>query len=120
LNATTIPELRSAAVVGSANNQLAQPGDALRLADAGVLYAPDFVVNAGGVINIAEELSVGGYHRERAYAAVRRIFDTTLAVISTAEAGGITTAAAAEHLAEHRIADLTHVYAIRTSRPGGS
>jgi leucine dehydrogenase len=119
LNATTIPELRCAAVVGSANNQLAVPQDADRLATAGVLYAPDFVVNAGGVINIAEELSVGGYHRERAYAAVRRVFDTTLAVIAAASDGTITTAAAAERLAERRIADLTHVYSIRTSRQEG-
>jgi len=119
LNASTIPELRCRAVVGSANNQLAEPRDADRMADAGVLYAPDFVVNAGGVINIAEELSVGGYHRERAYAAVRRIYDTTLAVIGTAAAEGITTAAAAEHVAERRIAELTHVHAIRTSRKGG-
>ncbi|MCU1463306.1 MAG: Glu/Leu/Phe/Val dehydrogenase [Acidimicrobiales bacterium] len=118
LNTATIPELRSAAVVGSANNQLAEPDDARRLAEAGVLYAPDFVVNAGGVINIADELSVGGYHRERAYAAVRRIFDTTLAVITTAATGGITTAEAAERLAERRIADLTHVHSIRTSRGG--
>src|SRR5207249_11499776 len=100
VNASTIAELRCQAVVGSANNQLAEAGDADRMVDAGVLYAPDFVVNAGGVINIAEELSIGGYHRERAYAAVRRIADTTLAVIATAEAESITTAAAGERLAK--------------------
>jgi leucine dehydrogenase len=112
LNATTIPELRCAAVVGSANNQLAVSSDADLLAENGVLYAPDFVVNAGGVINIAEELV--GYHRERAYANVRRIFDTTLAVIEMAERDGVTTAAAAEQLAEHRIAALRRVNEIRT------
>ncbi|HEV2761277.1 MAG TPA: Glu/Leu/Phe/Val dehydrogenase dimerization domain-containing protein, partial [Acidimicrobiales bacterium] len=63
LNTNTIPELRCAAVVGSANNQLADDAASARLlADAGVLYAPDFVVNAGGLINIAEELAPGGYH----------------------------------------------------------
>ncbi|HZQ26537.1 MAG TPA: Glu/Leu/Phe/Val dehydrogenase dimerization domain-containing protein [Acidimicrobiales bacterium] len=112
LNATTIPELRCAAVVGSANNQLAEPGDATRLAAAGVLYAPDYVVNAGGVINIAEELR--GYHRERAYAQVRRIFDTTASVLETAEAEGITTADAANRLAERRMEALSHVRLIRT------
>jgi leucine dehydrogenase len=112
LNATTIPELRCAAVVGSANNQLAVSSDADLLAEAGVLYAPDFVVNAGGVINIAEELV--GYHRERAYANVRHIVDTTLAVIATAEREGITTTAAAERLAEARIAALSRVQQVRT------
>jgi leucine dehydrogenase len=104
LNATTIPELRCAAVVGSANNQLADPSCSDLLTDAGVLYAPDYVVNAGGVINIAEELA--GYHRERAYANVRRIYDTTLAVISKAAADGTTTAAAADTIAEARIASV--------------
>jgi leucine dehydrogenase len=112
LNPTTIPELRCAAVVGSANNQLADPACAELIAAGGVLYAPDYVVNAGGVINIAEELR--GYHRERAYAQVRRIFDTTTTVIATADAKGITPAAAADRLAESRIAALARVPQIRT------
>jgi leucine dehydrogenase len=116
LNAHTIPELRCAAVVGSANNQLADAACADLLARAGVLYAPDFVVNAGGVINIAEELAPRGYHRERAYAAIRRIFDTTTAVLDRAAADGVTTAEAAEQLARARIRDMGHVHAIRTSR----
>ena len=115
LNATTIPELDCAAVVGSANNQLAEPDDAKRMADAGVVYAPDYVVNAGGVINIAEELAAQGYHRERAYANVRRIYDTTLSVLETAAAEGITTAAAADRIAERRIAALGQVRLIRTA-----
>ncbi len=112
LNPTTIPELRCASVVGSANNQLAEPDDADRLARAGVVYAPDYVVNAGGVINIAEELV--GYSRERAYGNIRRIGDTTAAVLDAAAAEGITTASAADRLAEQRIAELSHVHQIRT------
>jgi valine dehydrogenase (NAD+) len=112
LNPSTIPDLSCGAVVGSANNQLADPGCAALLERAGVLYAPDYVVNAGGVINIAEELI--GYHRERAYAHVRRIYDTTLAVLETARAEGITTVAAADRLAERRMADIGHVRLIRT------
>jgi leucine dehydrogenase len=112
LNETTIPELRCAAVVGSANNQLAVPNDADRLRQAGVVYAPDYVVNAGGVINIAEEPR--GYHRERAYGNIRRIYDTTLSVLETARVEGITTAAAADRLAERRIAALGQVRLIRT------
>ena len=113
LNPTTIPELHCAAIVGSANNQLADPSCSDLLTDAGVLYAPDYVVNAGGVINIAEELV--GYHRERAYANVRRIFDTTTAVINTSIDEGISTATAADRLAEGRIAAVGRVQLLRTS-----
>ena len=111
LTSETVPSLRCAAVVGSANNQLAEPACADLLADAGILYAPDFIVNAGGVINIAEELR--GYHRERAYANVRRIFDTTAAVIADAARQGVTTTTAAERLAERRIADVGAVPLLR-------
>jgi leucine dehydrogenase len=114
LNPKTIPELRCQAVVGSANNQLADPSCAQLLADAGVLYAPDYIVNAGGVINITEELR--GYHRERAYGQIRRIFDTTTAVLETAANEGITTATAADRLAERRIEVLSKVRLLRTSR----
>ena len=101
LSATTIPTLRAAAVVGSANNQLATPQDAQRIHDSGVLYAPDYVVNAGGVINIAEEQ--GGYDRARADERIGGIHDTVLGVLDLAAAEGITTAAAADLLAERRI-----------------
>ncbi|MDQ1397486.1 MAG: valine dehydrogenase [Acidimicrobiaceae bacterium] len=113
LSPSTIPELRCAAVVGSANNQLADRAGAGLLQEAGILYAPDYIVNAGGVINIAEELSPAGYHRERAYAAVRRIGETTAAVLETAEAEGITSAAAADRLAERRIAEVGRLGLIR-------
>jgi glutamate dehydrogenase/leucine dehydrogenase len=116
LDHRTIPELRCAAVVGSANNQLADPSCVDLLAEAGVLYAPDYVVNAGGVINIAGELESRGYHRERAYAHVRRIFDTTTQVLETAVRDGIPTAVAADRLAEGRITALAGVQRIRTFR----
>jgi glutamate dehydrogenase/leucine dehydrogenase len=101
LSAATIPDLRAAAVVGSANNQLATPQDAQRIARSGVLYAPDYVVNAGGVINIAAER--GGYDRARAEQRIRGIHDTVLEVFDLADEAGITTAAAADRLAEQRI-----------------
>lgn len=112
LNPETIPELACAAVVGSANNQLADDSCAQLLEEAGVLYAPDYVVNAGGVINIAEELR--GYHRERAYGQIRRIFDTTTAVLDTAKAEGISTTAAADRVAERRIEELSRSKLLRT------
>ena len=89
-------------MVGSANNQLAVTSDAERIQRAGVLYAPDYVVNAGGVINIAEEHR--GYDRARAEARIAGIFDTIVRVLDVAEETGITTAAAADHVAEERIA----------------
>ncbi|MGH9165475.1 MAG: Glu/Leu/Phe/Val dehydrogenase dimerization domain-containing protein [Acidimicrobiales bacterium] len=102
LDATTIGELNCRAVVGSANNQLADPAGADLLAAAGILYAPDFIVNAGGVINIAEELR--GYDSIRAHAQVARIFDTTTAVLEAAQRDGVTTVRAAEQRAEQRLA----------------
>ncbi|HSG80552.1 MAG TPA: Glu/Leu/Phe/Val dehydrogenase dimerization domain-containing protein, partial [Acidimicrobiia bacterium] len=76
LNEKTIPRLRCQIVLGSANNQLATPEDADRLAENGIVYAPDFVVNAGGLINVSEELR--GYTVERAAARVDKIYDNTL------------------------------------------
>jgi glutamate dehydrogenase/leucine dehydrogenase len=104
LNASTIPELRCAAVCGCANNQLATADDGDRLAGAGVLYAPDYIVNAGGVINIADETAPGGYERDRAWARVATIHDTVLRVFALADEHGVTPAEAADRLAEQRLA----------------
>jgi leucine dehydrogenase len=114
LSAVTIPQLRCTAVVGSANNQLASPQDAQRIHESGVLYAPDFVANAGGVINIAEERD--GYDRERAYARIRGIGATVHRVLDLAEGEGLTTAEAAERLAERRIEEVGRIQLIRTHR----
>ncbi len=115
LSAATIPELRCAAVVGSANNQLAEPDCAHLLEEEGILYAPDYVVNAGGIINVAEELK--GYDRDRADGEIRRIFDTTAAVLATAGAEGITTAEAADRVAERRLEQVGRVQLIRAPQP---
>jgi leucine dehydrogenase len=103
INERSIPELRCAAVCGCANNQLATEADGERLASAGVLYAPDYVVNAGGVINIADELRPDGYNRHRAWKQVETIHETVLRVFAVADEEGITPAAAADHLAERRL-----------------
>jgi glutamate dehydrogenase/leucine dehydrogenase len=115
LSDRTITELRCRAVVGAANNQLATDADAARLADRGILYIPDFIVNAGGVINIAEELV--GYNRERAYAGVRGIYATTKLVLAMAAEHSSTTAAAAEALARGRMSDVGGAARIRTFQP---
>jgi leucine dehydrogenase len=104
LNETTIPRLQCAAVVGAANNQLATGADAARLADAGILYVPDFVANAGGIINIAEELR--GYSEARAERAVDGIYENTARVLRVADERGLEPHAAAEAVAEDRIAKV--------------
>lgn len=73
LNEKTIPELHCRVIAGGANNQLAGDEDEKRLHARGILYAPDFVVNAGGLINVADELGEGGYDRRRALARTEEI-----------------------------------------------
>jgi glutamate dehydrogenase/leucine dehydrogenase len=88
-------------IVGGANNQLATPAVAETLAAAGTLYIPDFLANAGGIINIAQEAD--GYDHARALQAVGRIRETTTTVLERAEAQGITPVAAAEELVAERL-----------------
>lgn len=105
LNSRTIPELNCRAVVGAANNQLEAESDGEALARRGIVYVPDFVANAGGVINIADELI--GYHRERALESVRRIGDTTSKILAAATDGSCTTEEAAMRLADARIQSVS-------------
>lgn len=100
----TIAEIGAQIVVGAANNQLGSPEDGRRLADAGILYVPDYVANAGGVVNIAHERHPDGYERERALAQVRRIGETAAAVLRRAETEGVAPSEAADRLAVERLA----------------
>ncbi|WP_217235963.1 Glu/Leu/Phe/Val dehydrogenase dimerization domain-containing protein [Streptomyces sp. AC555_RSS877] len=101
LNDDSVPVLTARIVCGAANNQLAHPGIEKDLADRGILYAPDYVVNAGGVIQVADELH--GFDFERCRAKAARIFDTTLAIFARAKDDGIPPAAAADRIAEQRM-----------------
>ena len=101
LSETTIPQLACAAIAGSANNQLATPEDGKRLLDRGIVYAPDFVANAGGIINIAA--GKGGYSVEKAAAMVDRIKDNVAAILEKAHQLEIDTHSAAELVADERI-----------------
>lgn len=103
LNDDTVPELTAKIVCGAANNQLAHPGVEKDLADRGILYAPDYVVNAGGVIQVADELH--GFDFERCKAKAAKIYDTTLAIFARAKSDGIPPAAAADRIAEQRMAE---------------
>ena len=115
LNETTIPELSCQAVVGAANNQLATMEDAERLRAAGILYVPDYIANAGGVINIACEAEPGGYDATRARQRVSdNVFASTTDVLQIAEREGITTAKAADRRAESRLDAARATPRIRT------
>ncbi|MGI8799272.1 MAG: Leu/Phe/Val dehydrogenase [Pseudonocardia sp.] len=102
LDDAVVEVLAAKVVCGGANNQLAHPGVAKLLHDRGILYAPDYVVNAGGVIQVAEE--IGGFDLDRAQAKAARIFDTTTAVFEQAELDGVPPSIAADRLAEQRMA----------------
>jgi leucine dehydrogenase len=103
LDERTVPALRCRAIAGAANNQLAHDGVDRLLADRGILWVPDFVANAGGVINIAVEFEEGGYSRERADARVRGIASTVRAILDHADETGTTPLAAAMEIARRRV-----------------
>jgi valine dehydrogenase (NAD+) len=105
LDDATVETLRATVVCGGANNQLVTEGPggtADRLRERGITYAPDFLVNAGGVIQVSDELH--GFDFERAKKGATAIFDHTLEVLRTADERGTTPAAAADHIAEERMA----------------
>ncbi len=104
LDDDTVATLRASIVCGGANNQLAHPGIEKLLADRGVLYAPDYVVNAGGVIQVADERS--GFNFERAQARAERIFGTTRQIFALAGTEGVPPAVAADRLAERRMSEV--------------
>lgn len=114
LNHETIPRLACAAVMGSANNQLATREDASRLVARGILYAPDFVVNAGGLINVYEELR--GYSKVRAMRRVDNLFEATLRILELAHEQGVEPVTAAERLAELRIEEIGNLARIHTGK----
>ncbi|MFF5176850.1 Glu/Leu/Phe/Val dehydrogenase [Micromonospora sp. NPDC000316] len=104
LNDDTVPALRAKVVAGAANNQLAHPGIEKLLADRGILYTPDYVVNAGGVIQVADEIE--GFNFDRAKLRATRIYDTTREILHLADADGVPPAVAADRLAERRMAEV--------------
>ncbi|GMA52441.1 leucine dehydrogenase [Alicyclobacillus contaminans] len=107
INDDTVERLRCKAVAGSANNQLAEERHGDRLHERGILYAPDYVINAGGLINVADELE--GYNADRARKKVEGIYDIMLEIYNIAEREGIPTYRAADHMAEARIEQMRRV-----------
>jgi leucine dehydrogenase len=102
LDSGSIPRLACRAVVGCANNQLAEPEDAERLHERGILYAPDYVVNAGGIVQLIG-LEDEGWDEEQLEQRLAGIGDTLRELFATAEAEGITPAEAADRLVRRRL-----------------
>lgn len=106
LNEETIPELRCRIVAGAANNQLAnEERDGVALHEREILYAPDFVINAGGLINVYNELA-GQYNQERALRMTRGIYLNLMRVFEISRTEALPTYVAADRMAEERIAKI--------------
>jgi leucine dehydrogenase len=108
LNTENIARLKCKVVAGAANNQLSdETVHGQMLSDKGITYAPDFLINAGGLINVYSEMT--GYNRERALQQTEKIFDFTLDILKTAATDNIPSYLAANRMAEKRIKDIGKV-----------
>ena len=104
VNDDTVQVIKAAVICGAANNQLAHPGIEDILQSRGILYAPDYCVNAGGLVQVADELD--GFSFDRAKARAAMIYDTTRRVFEVAAVEGIPPVQAADRIAERRMADV--------------
>jgi leucine dehydrogenase len=107
INDETIEGLRCQAIAGSANNQLSEERHGDILHSRGILYAPDYVINSGGLINVADELE--GYNAERAKKKVDNIYNIMHEIYAVSEREKIPSYAAADHMAESRISQMQKV-----------
>ena len=102
VDSDTVKRLKCSIIAGGANNQLADENEhADMLMEQGILFAPDFLINAGGLVNVYMQLD--GYDKKKVMAHTERIYDLTLDVLNKAEEDGITTVMAAKRMAEARI-----------------
>jgi len=103
VNDDTLSRLKCEIIAGAANNQLAdEVKHGQMVMDKGMIYAPDFLINAGGLINVYSELQ--GYNREEALAKTKEIYNTTLEILKKSELEGITSHEAARQIAQDRVA----------------
>jgi leucine dehydrogenase len=114
INDQTIGQLKCKVIAGGANNQLAEArhGDMLR--EMGIMYAPDYVINAGGLMNVFVELE--GYSPDRAFDKTRAVFDNIARVIALAKKDGISTHKAADRIAEERIRTIGNLRQMHQGR----
>ncbi|HNQ28118.1 MAG TPA: Glu/Leu/Phe/Val dehydrogenase family protein, partial [Aquaticitalea sp.] len=101
INDNTINKLKAKVIAGAANNQLAQDKHGRMLQDRGIVYAPDFLINAGGIINVFAELE--NYGKQEIIRKTENIYNTTLEILQRAKANGVTTHIAAVNAAKERI-----------------
>jgi len=109
LNSDTLERLKCDIIAGAANNQLDdEDADGKTLMQRGILYAPDFLINAGGLINVGIDY-LGGWSKERVRRKVEKIYDTTLEIFSRSEEEDIPTQEAALDIANKRIRDIARL-----------
>jgi leucine dehydrogenase len=101
INDATLPQLRAKVVAGAANNQLSEDRHGKELMGRGILYAPDYVINAGGIIDISYERG-GTYDRDAAVAHIEGIYDTLIEIFERSVAEGLPTNLIADFVAEER------------------
>jgi len=101
----TIPQIRAKIIAGAANNQLAEPrhGDALQA--RGIVYGPDYAINAGGLVNVAQEYA--GYDEKASHAKVLRIYDTILEIVERAQSTGVSSDKVADQIVEEKLAKIS-------------
>ena len=116
VNDDTISDFRCKIIAGAANNQLATEEHGDKLRDLGILYAPDFVINAGGLINVEDELR--GYDRERAMKKVEGIYKAMQLIFALSHERNMSTARAAREYAEDRIRKISRIRLVRTAEYG--
>lgn len=117
VNDETLPGFRCSIIAGSANNVLLEASHGEALAERGILYAPDYVINAGGLINVADELE--GYNERRATKRVMRIQDSVRRIVAISKRDGVPTNVAADTLALERIAAISSMERLHTGHPYG-
>lgn len=113
INDRTVERLRCRVVAGAANNQLQEGRHGEALQQRGILYAPDFIINAGGVINVSDELQPGGYNRDRATRRVETVYENVRRVLAMARKENVAPHRAAEKVAEERIRAMRGLLKVR-------
>jgi leucine dehydrogenase len=115
VNENTIPRFKFKVVAGAANNQLANDAAGNELAKRGILYAPDYAVNAGGLMNVSIEFE--GYNEQRAYRMTRTIYYNLMRIFEIARRDNIPTWQASDRMAEERIAIIGKIKMPHMGKP---
>jgi leucine dehydrogenase len=103
INESTLPRLKAKVIAGGANNQLSDPEMGARVRDAGILYAPDYVINGGGIINVAAEI-LGSYSLDWVCNKIDTMVETLGRVMDEAISSGLPTSQVADRMAQKRLA----------------